>query len=197
MKLSSILAAGTMLAGLAIASAPASAVSTTFTPCPSPLAFSAIPAGFTCNLIITFQASGAITTSGPGGTYDGIEDSLIGVINLTGSTISSFHIANPSIFGFDGDGIDGSTYSGVGPVAGNPDTTGYGGRNGFFTITTGSSGTVNFFGGIAPGASDYFSLEEPISLSALPVITAAPEPATLALLGVALVGAGLVRRRKV
>ena len=44
-----------------------------------------------CNLFITFNADGSITTTaGPENTFDGVEDALIGVINNTSHTISSF-----------------------------------------------------------------------------------------------------------
>ena len=62
-----------------------------------------------CNLVITFTSSSEVTTVGSSpGTYDGSDDTLIGVVNNTSSTITSFKISSTNdIFGFDGDGIDG------------------------------------------------------------------------------------------
>lgn len=159
-----------------------------------------------CNLVITFNANGSITTSGPGGTFESIEDALIGVVNNTGHAITGFHLSNPGqvIMGFDGDGIDLYTFDdspslheqNIGPAGTNPDTTGYGGFNAWFTniAVTLDSGDVMFAnGGIMAGHTDFFSLELPASLNL--VVTNTPEPASLALVGAGLAGLAMRRRR--
>jgi hypothetical protein len=159
-----------------------------------------------CDLVITFNADGSITTTAgasaglAGGTYDGTEDTLIGVVNNSGNVITSFNLSSTQdIFGFDGDGIDGYNSDGVTKLTGNPDTSGYGGPDAYFTNITSNdgvnTGTVNFMNGIAAtNGTDYFSLEEAISVDQAPNVTPAPEPATMAILGVGMLGAGVARR---
>ena len=158
-----------------------------------------------CDLVITFLANGGITTtegasySLGGGTYDGSDDTLIGVVNDTSSVITSFALASASqkIFGFDGDGIDGYNGDSVTATGNNLDPTGYGGPDAYYTNISSNdeSGTVNFAnGGIAAGNTDYFSLESAVSLNLAPTVTQTPEPATMAILGVGMLGAGMARR---
>jgi hypothetical protein len=208
MRLTSLLGATALVVGFAFAGNPAQAANT-FATCPATSFTNSATTPPNCNLVITFNADGSISTTIPTGAtanYDNSEDSLIGVFNNTASTLSSFNISGSSIFSLmDNDGINtltGATNAAAGMSSANVAGLGadaYGGEDAYFTnVIFGSpdSGTVNFLHGIAPGGSDYFSLEEPISVSALPTITAAPEPSTLAVLAVGLLGAGLVRRRK-
>jgi hypothetical protein len=115
-----------------------------------------------CGIIITVTDSGATITATGQGPYDGIEDTLIGVVNKSRLPVSALGLkSGRTIFGFDGDGID--TFG----IAGNArDSTGYGGPNAFFTDISAdqTSGTVNFITPIAAkGGTAFFSLEEALT----------------------------------
>ncbi len=199
------LLAGTMLAGGAAfgGATPAAAAV-----CP------AVGADSGCALILDITSvSGGVGTytvsKGPsyGTPYDSIEDTLLGVTNSSGSPVNSIHLsAKTDIFGFDGDGVGGPTYlnlkgetSSTANYAGTISKTGSFNLSGpldtFSGITAADrSGDLNFPGGLVAGGSAFFSLEEALTLSS--IVTATPEPATLSILGAALAGFGLLRRRK-
>ena len=142
-------------------------------------------------ITITYAANGSISTSASGqGPYDKIEDSYVGVVNNSGHVIKLINLSSTlNIGGFEGDGIESSGYLNN-PYVG--DTTGYGGPDGFFTNNLGTSLTINFANGIASGSTDYFSLEQAVSLSQLSV----PEPATWALMLIGIGGVGYAARRR-
>ena len=156
-----------------------------YTECP------AVGANSGCAVLITVDASGTATASidKAQGPYDGSDDTLIGVLNNSSNNIGSLPLSGGDIFGFDGDGICSSAYG----VAGNcskglqvGDPYDYAGDFVTFTVTDYDNGFVNFVGGLAPGQSSYFSLEEApgvIAVGAPSPVAASPEPASMSLLG--------------
>jgi len=191
--------AGTMLAGGAVFGGATPAVANI---CPN------VGADTNCGIIITLNPGGTATVTATGqGPYDGIEDTLVGVVNNSGGTVSSISLSSKlDIFGFDGDGASSgppfltlpgahSSYAGTISKTGNFNLSGP--FDTFPGINAGkTAGNVNFPGGLLNGGSAWFSLEEPLTAASFTVKTGVPEPATLSVLGAALAGFGLLRRRR-
>lgn len=192
-----------------------------FTQCP--------PTGLNtgCQFLITIGFGGAVTVAmdpdAPNnGPYDGDDDVLVGVINMSTATITSLPLsstvhAEGGIFAFDGDGpctqtphpascppnnaFPGDTSSNGFPE----DPTGYGGPGVTFSNIAANhqSGTVNFTAGLAPGRSAWFGLEEALTSAAditpgTPSTSAVPEPGSLLCMGggIGLLGVMAWRRNR-
>jgi hypothetical protein len=171
-------------------------------------------------ILFVFGPNGQISTytDSTAGQYDDVEDTQIGVLNESGSTLTSIKLTATSgdPFGFDGDGIGGpyggnSTATGAGAPTNSQDSSDgkYGGPMTYFTLNApGSTGDItssgalsayaNFVGGLASGSSTYFSLEGDVGdLSNLGSTMSAPEPTSMvmAITG-ALMAFGYGRRRR-
>jgi hypothetical protein len=120
-----------------------------------------------------------VDPAAPANGYDGVEDTLIGLQNNSGSSISSINLASPSatIFSFDGDGLCTPLQWPAAPAitpANCPGTqgfgpTGYEGPNNTFTNISSNTltGTVVFTSPIPAGGSAYWGLEEALQAGQL------------------------------
>lgn len=120
-----------------------------------------------CGLVIIITNGGEYLYATGQGPFDGNDDTLVGVLNLTGIAVNSIGLSSTlDIMGFDGDGI--ASY--VNGASNAMDTTKYGGPNAYFSNINGAStaGTVNFITPVAPnGGSTYFALENSLSSSSV------------------------------
>jgi len=173
------------------------------------------------SLLAVFSANGTVSvySDSKAGTYDNVEDTQIGILNLSGQTLSAVKLTGSAgFFSFDGDGISATAGAGSGATAtgaGAPSNTFdkstglYGGPMTYFSLTQGgssitsasgaTSGYANFVnGGLASGKSTYFSLEgDPAGLSGTSFASPAPEPGSVVMVAgaVALFGFRRLRAR--
>lgn len=137
-----------------------------FTQCP------AIGADSSCGLLLDITSSGVAVLEDPSqGPFDGDDDTLVGVINQSSSPVGSLTLTSTSpIFEFDGDGICSGDYGEWLGSEGCPyGLTGYEGPGTSFTEISSdyTTGGVVFSGGLAPGATAYFSLEAALSATSI------------------------------
>ena len=158
----------------------AEAVAPTPDPCASPtVGATAIPVGTAtgCGVIITVNPNGqlpTITTPVNGNPYDVSDDTLIGIINNSGSSLSSITLTSTDSFGFDGDGPCDPAYNPKPYPWCATAVYGYEGPDNTFTNISGdmTSGTVSFTTPIPNGGTTWFALEGPPS--GLSGVTLAP-----------------------
>lgn len=156
------------VASFALASS-AAAASPPFNECP------AVGEDSSCAVLLVISPEGKLEafTDGSQKPFDGIEDTLVGVINESRNPVSRIKLTGTDIFLFDGDGIclpytpgpegcpfgveetDPETGAGTGGIYQGPDNT--------FDIFNLNEGEVVFTTPLQPGGgSTYFSLEEAI-----------------------------------
>ncbi|HKN61739.1 MAG TPA: PEP-CTERM sorting domain-containing protein [Candidatus Acidoferrales bacterium] len=145
------------------------------------------------------------------GPFDSSDDTLVGILNSSGSTLDSISLTGAGgldIFGFDGDGACSGFYSPEPPASAciggvystASDYTSYfpAGETASGINSAETSGTVNFTGGIANGGSNWFSLENALTTTSLlpGPGSAVPEPSSMLLLGTGLLGLIRLRARR-
>jgi hypothetical protein len=202
MKSGSFLKLGGLLVAAAALLSAGVAQAAPLTQCP------AVGASTSCAVLYTFNKDGSVSTTVDTtiASTDGIEDTLAGVLNLSGHIINSITLSGVGIngiplFSFDGDGVSSIPNPGSGPGA-----TYFGqyfsSSNVLLGTTTFSgisvdlkTGTINF-AGLTNGGRAWFVLEDQISFTAPPRVGGVPEPTSIALLGIGIAGFVAARRRK-
>jgi hypothetical protein len=147
MAVSAVLAGGVAPAAAATSGPP-------YSQCPS------IGASPSCQLLVVVNADRTVSVVGDPAIrpFDGSDDTLVGVVNHSAAPVSAITVTGPGtgLGNLDGDGL--CTFG----VAGCPfGTTSYEGPGTSIVLAAAlpDSAEIDFAGGLAAGASTYFSLE--------------------------------------
>jgi hypothetical protein len=181
---------GSVLGALALMVVSASSASAALYPqCPP------VGSNAGCSQLLVINSDGTATVqvdpAAPPRGYDGDDDTLIGLKNNSGRSVSSVNLASFSslrpIFGFEGDGICNPsswpapttriTPPGC-PGIGGFGTSGYEGPGTSFSNISSNklAGTVNFNPAIKPGGTSYFALEAALQAGQLRSAQSGPIP---------------------
>lgn len=116
-----------------------------------------------CAILLVISENGSLRVlSDPlQNPFDGIEDTLVGVVNLSSFPVRGIPLkGTQAIFDFDGDGLCSFI-----PMPPGTCVTGYEGPGVTFTVTSPTEGTVNFTNDLQPDEHRYFSLEEAVQVA--------------------------------
>ena len=126
----------------------------------------AIASSPSCEILLVVNPDKTISVIGDPsvGPFDGSDDTLVGIINNSAAPVQAITVSGPGsdLSGFDGDGICSGDYGTWNGSSGCPyGPTGYEGPGTSFVTSSAlpDDAEVDFSGGLAPGASAYFSLE--------------------------------------
>jgi hypothetical protein len=158
--ISALIASGSLAAAPAVTANAASGPAPPFKQCPS------IGASPSCEILLVVNADNSVSVEGDPSVvpFDGSDDTLVGIVNNSAKSVSAATVSGPGsdLSGFDGDGICSGDYGTWNGSSGCPyGSTGYEGPRTSFVVNPSlpDSAEVDFTGGLAPGASAYFSLE--------------------------------------
>lgn len=161
-----MLTGSAMAAGLGLAVGPAVAAGGATAPVPPFTQCPAVGAAGSCKILLVVNPDQTVSVFGDPavGVYDGSDDTTVGIVNNSPAAVKAITVSGPGsgLSLFDGDGICSGQFGAWAGSAGcSYGPTGYEGPGTSFVTSTAlpDSAEVDFAGGLAHGASAYFSLE--------------------------------------